>query len=88
MILPEASDVAWKRSPPGPSIDLAGNARPETFASPGHRASAPSTGSTAALCRANREPRTAQIRALARVHHGSEHQLAVLQHRLRRGDPR
>ncbi len=43
----------------------AATARPEIFASPGHCASAPSTGSTVALCRANRgsRRRSAPLRA-------------------------
>ena len=57
---------AWKRSPSGPSaIGPAAMARPEIFASPGHCASEPSTGSTVALCRANRgsRRRSAPLRA-------------------------
>jgi hypothetical protein len=57
---------ARNRSPLGPSvIGPAATARPETFASPGHPASAPSTGSTVALCSAKRgsRRRSAPLRA-------------------------
>jgi hypothetical protein len=57
---------AWKRSPSDPSVTgWAAIARPEIFASPGHCASEPSTGSIVALCNAKRESRwrSAPLRA-------------------------
>ena len=78
---------AWKRSPSAPSvIGPAAIARPEILASPGHCASEPSTGSTVALCKANRgsRRRSAPLRAFGIA----KNQLAILEDRLDPGDPR